>query len=177
MDFKFNEETRKIYINANLSIFLDDYCNASCKFCMNKYEDNFLKAKEIIEDAEYIERLDEVLKKIKVFNPTISITGGKPTLYPQRLIKIIELLKKYNYGKRTFSTNGLNLLKMENGKILFEYLKESEFSRNISISRMAIDDVQILEYIEFYKKMGVKSILFRELIPMENDRDESIKTI
>lgn len=66
---------------------------------------------------------------------------------------------------------------MENGKILFEYLKESEFSRNISISRMAIDDVQILEYIEFYKKMGVKSILFRELIPMENDRDESIKTI
>ena len=34
LDFDFEGKKKKVYSNVNLSIFLDDYCNADCRFCV-----------------------------------------------------------------------------------------------------------------------------------------------
>lgn len=92
--FNFNSIKKMVYKNFNLSIFLDDYCNADCKFCVAqlRYETKGLMyQKEHIENDEtYLNRLEEVLKYIRPLNPSISITGGKPTM-SSRLVKVFKI--------------------------------------------------------------------------------------
>lgn len=136
LDFDFDGKKRKVYGNANLSIFTDDYCNADCKFCVAqlRFENKGLMYQKckIHSDEEYFKRLDYVLNYLKPLNPSVSITGGEPTK-SKRLPEILRLIEKYDYRKRTLTTNGSGLLDEMEGKSVIQHIVDNKFSHlNIS---------------------------------------------
>lgn len=213
LDFDFEGKKRKVYDNCNLSIFVDDYCNADCKFCVAqlRYENmsRIYKKFKIDDNDEYYRRLDEVLTYIEPLNVSVSITGGEPTTSP-KLIKILELIDKHNIRKRTITTNGSGLLSKVDGKTVLDYLIDKKFAHlNISkthydeninknimrykkgycsnedlskiipyaiskglrprlsclLLKDGIHNVEgMAKYIEFYEKMGIDNVIFRELM-------------
>ena len=68
---------KNIYTNCNFSIFLLGECNANCKFCVAHIRNNQLKDDRI--QLEYIKKAIELVKPL---NPTVSLSGGEPTLSP-----------------------------------------------------------------------------------------------
>jgi len=217
IDFDFNGKKKKVYGNVNLSIFVDDYCNADCKFCVAqlRYENQamaYMKPK-IEDDAEYYKRLDEVLTYVEPLNVSVSITGGEPTLSP-RFRKIIECVDKHNIRKRTITTNGSALFNKIDGKSVLDILIQNKFD-HLNISKAHYDEEinrnimrynkgycsnedlkkiipyakkhglrprlsclllkdginsvkEMAKYIEYYEKMGVDNIIFRELMDYDD---------
>lgn len=84
--YEFETGKRRVYKNFNLSIFLNTECNADCKFCIAqiRYQHkNAFYQKEHMKDSDaYLKRLEYLLKLVRPLNPTISLTGGEPTLNP-----------------------------------------------------------------------------------------------
>lgn len=139
--FAFETGNFNVYKNFNFSIFTDDYCNADCKFCVAqlRYENQHMAYhKEKLSDDDYLKRLDEVLKYIRPLNPSISITGGEPTL-SKKLVPILELVNKYNFRKRTITTNGSQLFAKVDGTPIIEHLIKNHWD-HLNISRTSTDD-------------------------------------
>lgn len=132
-------KTYDVYSNVGLTVYVTNRCNSDCDFCMNKYEENFLCSKEIMDDEEYLNRLEYILQVLKPINPSIMITGGEPTK-SKRLPEVIKLIHKYGYKLRSFSTNGTGLLDVTDGKSNLQYMYENNFLNNINISRHAISN-------------------------------------
>lgn len=220
-DININDKNYKYYSNAQMSIYVDKICNASCWFCMNKYEERFCKAKTI-SDKDYFYNVEKVLDILKNKDIPITITGGEPTKC-KRLIKLIKMMKEKGYRTRTFSTNGTGLFDRYENKTIVAHLLENGIINNINVSRMVIDDEcnkkimkvnqtndmirrifnfgeingmdmrlscniqkdgvknlkDILKFNNFYDKLGINTIMFRELIPIKNDdslyKDKLIK--
>jgi molybdenum cofactor biosynthesis enzyme MoaA len=134
--FNFNGINKKVYSNVNLSIFVDDYCNADCKFCVAqlRFENRaqLFKKGKIQNNEEYYKRIDDILEYLKPINPSISITGGEPTK-SKRLPKILELINKHGYRKRTLTTNGSGLFDIMDGKTVLQHIIDNGFAHlNIS---------------------------------------------
>lgn len=201
-----------VYSNVDLTIYVTNKCNADCDFCVNKYEENFLCSKEILDDNEYLRRLEYILQYMKKLNPSVIITGGEPTK-SKRLPAIIKLVHKYGYKLRSFSTNGSGLLDVIDGKSILQYMYENDFINNINISCHSISkDIndaimknkelmtneqlyqiasfcnehnmrermsctlqkssvnsleKILEYQKYYENLGIDTVIFRELYPID----------
>jgi len=140
--FTFGDISKNVYSNVNLSIFTDDFCNADCKFCVAqlRYENRgqLYKKDKIVSDDEYFERLDYVLKYLQPLNPSVSITGGEPTK-SKRLPEILRLINKYNYRKRTLTTNGSGLLDKMEDKLVIQHITDNKFS-HLNISKAHYDD-------------------------------------
>lgn len=140
-------KTYDVYSNVGLTIYVTNRCNSDCNFCMNKYEENFLRSEELMDDEEYLNRLEYILQILKPINPSIMITGGEPTK-SRRLPEVIKLVHKYGYKLRSFSTNGTGLLDVIDGKTNLQYMYENDFLNNINISRHAIsyaDNFEIMK--------------------------------
>lgn len=219
VDFNYEGLAKKVYSNTNLSIFVDDYCNANCKFCVAqlRFENRgqaFKKAK-IQNDEEYFTRLEAVLKYLQPISPSISLTGGEPT-QSHRLPRILALINKYNYRKRTFTTNGSGLLDEMDGKKVIQHLVDNNF-QHLNISKAHYDDdrnrelmrydkgycsnedletivafaqanhlrprmsclllqegiatlAQMITYMQFYQKLGLDNVIFRELMDYSEQR-------
>jgi molybdenum cofactor biosynthesis enzyme MoaA len=142
LDFDFEGNKKRVYSNVNLSIFTDDYCNADCKFCVAqlRFENKGLMYKKckINNDEEYFKRLDYVLNYLRPLNPSVSITGGEPTK-SKRLPEILRIIDKYNYRKRTLTTNGSGLLDEMEGKTVIQHIVDNKFS-HLNISKAHFDD-------------------------------------
>lgn len=142
LDFDFECKKKKVYSNVNLSIFLDDYCNADCRFCVAqlRFENKGMmyKKEKISSDEEYFRRLDYVLDYLKPLNPSVSITGGEPS-QSHRLPEVLRLINKYNYRKRTITTNGSGLLDDMNGKTVIQHIIDNKFS-HLNISKAHYDE-------------------------------------
>lgn len=142
LNFDFEGQSKKVYSNVNLSIFADDYCNADCKFCVAqlRFENKgMMYKKEIIQnDTEYFKRLDYVLNYLKPLNPSVSITGGEPSK-SHRLPEILRLIDKYEYRKRTITTNGSGLLDQMEGKTVLQHIVDNKFS-HLNISKAHYDE-------------------------------------
>lgn len=151
IDYEFEVGKRKVYKNFNFSIFVDDYCNADCKFCVAqlRYQHkNAIYQKEHIKDKDkYLERLEEVLKMIRPLNPSVSLTGGEPTLSPI-FTDIIELIDKYKFRKRTVTTNGSGLLKTINNDTVLNHLINNSFN-HLNISRVSYNDILNREIMRY----------------------------
>lgn len=214
IDFQF-DMPKRVYGNCNLSIFVDDYCNADCMFCVAqlRYENRSMiyKKPKIEDDAEYFRRLEEVLARVAPLNVSVSLTGGEPTLSP-RFAGVVRLLDKYNIRKKTITTNGSALLREVEGKRVIDHLIDAKFD-HLNISKAHYDEARnlvlmpypcgergctnedlaqiipyalsknlrprlsclllkdgihdlhgMVEYIEFYRKLGIDNIIFRELM-------------
>ena len=142
LDFDFEGKKKKVYSNVNLSIFLDDYCNADCRFCVAqlRFENKGMmyKKEKISSDEEYFRRLDYVLNYLKPLNPSVSITGGEPSKN-HRLPEVLRLINKYNYRKRTITTNGSGLLDDMDGKTVIQHIIDNRFS-HLNISKAHYDE-------------------------------------
>ncbi len=142
--FRINNNDYLIYGNVNLSIFVSSYCNARCPFCVAElryFHEGFNYIKPKIKDtSEYFDRLKFMLKTIKPLNPSVSLTGGEPTLDP-KLPRTIEILAEHNVRKRTITTNGSGLLKkIEGGNhTILDKLISYEL-QHLNISRAHYDE-------------------------------------
>lgn len=141
-DFSFEGKTKSVYSNVNLSIFVDDYCNANCKFCVAqlRYEDKakMYKKGRISNDDEYYKRLHHVLEYLRPLNPSVSITGGEPSK-SSRLIPILHLIDEFGYRKRTLTTNGSGLLDVREGRTILQHIIDNHF-QHLNISRTHYDE-------------------------------------
>ena len=54
---------------------------------------------------------------LKPLNPSISITGGEPTI-DNKLCEILKIIDEHNYRKRVITTNGNLLLEKRENKTL-----------------------------------------------------------
>lgn len=140
--FEFEKAGQKeVYKNFNLSIFIDDYCNADCKFCVAqlRYEHrSLLYKKDKLPDSEYLARLEKVLTEIRPLNPSISITGGEPSL-SKKLLPVLEIVDELGFRKRTITTNGSHLLDNINGNTVIENLIKYHWD-HLNISRTSPSD-------------------------------------
>lgn len=161
--FVFEDKERLVYSNVNLSIFLTDYCNAGCNFCVAKLrylvdKNEYLKP-SIKEDDFYYERLEYVLKTVSPLNPSVSLTGGEPT-YSHRIKKVIELLDKYNIRKRTITTNGTFLFKEIEGDTILDLLINNNF-KHLNISRAHYDEDLNFAIMNCNEKLDLQRIMER----------------
>lgn len=214
---KFEEKEKLISSEAGLSIYVTNKCNARCDFCMNMYEDNFLKCREL-SDEKYFERLNYILDYLKPIKPAILITGGETTK-SIKLPRILKLVKEKGYKIRSFATNGSGLLDRIEGKTVLQHMLENNAINNINISRMHYneeknneimkikngitrnqfkqvatflnanemdarvscnlqkDGITTLEemiiFKEEYRKLGIDTVIFRELIPVDPKKEIS----
>lgn len=143
VDFCFEKAgQKKVYKNFNLSIFVDDYCNADCKFCVAQlryaHRQQAYNKPKIADTETYFKRLTYVLEKIRPLNPSVSITGGEPTLSPN-LIPILKIVDDLGFRKRTITTNGSGLFNTYDGKPILNHLIDLNIN-HLNISRTSIDD-------------------------------------
>ncbi|MEX2682312.1 MAG: radical SAM protein [Candidatus Sigynarchaeota archaeon] len=131
----------QVYGNANCSIYSAAACNGNCPFCVEKVRpaskgSRLAEVKRNIDDGTYFAALDKALQLVRPLDPSISITGGEPSIDP-RLPTIIALVQKHGFRKRTITTNGSGLLK--NG--LVPMLVAGGFE-HLNISRAHADEAR-----------------------------------
>jgi GTP 3',8-cyclase len=165
-----------IYDNANLSVHVTEKCNADCQFCvahLRYLQDGSVYYKPEISSTEiYLEGLTRSLEAVQAVNPSVSITGGEPTVN-KRLPAILRTIAKTGARKRTLTTNASGLgWKVEGGSDtvldrLAEYRLEhlnisrahDDFATNCRIMKMAphlLSDAQLREYIATARYCGIR---------------------
>ena len=180
MDASFKDGgDRKVYKNFNFSIFLTDKCNADCKFCVAqlRYEHKSLmyKKDKIIPDMKfngyeeycmyknrYLDRLEEVLQIVRPLNPSVSITGGEPTINRDLLLDVMKLVDKYDFRKRTLTTNGTYLDK----ELIEQFSKYKLDHLNISIPHYQAAkaaDLMVLNQVKYCKFLLSLKLLIKDL--------------
>ena len=129
----------RAYANANLSIYSAQTCNAKCPFCVEELRPasrgTALALQKTVEhdDLRYFAKLGQVLDALRPLNPSVSVTGGEPSIDP-RLPAVLRLLAGHNSRKRTMTTNGSGLLDMREGRPVIEWVTATGV-RHLNISR------------------------------------------
>lgn len=157
---------KKVYKNFNLSIMTTEACDRSCNFCVAQlryeqrskiYEKPFIRNRE-----EYIKRLNYILDLLKPLNPSVSITGGEPTI-SSFFLDIIDVLNKHQIRKKTITTNGRYLLAkfISSEKYYKDYIIDVLIKNNfdhINISRAHFDDEINRELMPFNQNVNEKML-------------------
>jgi molybdenum cofactor biosynthesis enzyme MoaA len=129
----------RVYANANLSVYSAQACNARCPFCVEELRPasrgTELARQKTVErdDGRYFERLARALEALRPLNPSVSVTGGEPSLDP-RLPAILRLLADHGARKRTMTTNGSGLLDVCEGRPVIDWVTGCGL-RHLNISR------------------------------------------
>ena len=168
----FEAGDKQVYKNFNFSIFIDDYCNADCKFCVAQLRyshKNAIYQKDHIKDVDkYLARLEEVLKMIRPLDPSVSITGGEPTLSPI-LVDVLNLVDKYGFRKRTITTNGSALLKTVKNDTILNHLIKNNWN-HLNISRASYIDSVNREIMRYNTKDEYCSMdMMKEILSVTNN--------
>ncbi len=105
----------RVYGNVNCSIYSAATCNGNCPFCVEKVRpasrgSSLAAVKRCVDDSAYFSSLDKALHLVRPLDPSISITGGEPSIDP-RLPRIISLVQSHGFRKRTITTNGSGLIR------------------------------------------------------------------
>jgi organic radical activating enzyme len=151
--FEINSKVYKVYSNCNLIIFVNKFCNAKCKFCINTFNNSFNKS-SILSKDKYLNKIEEILIKLKSLNPTVSIDGGEPTK-SDLLAPLLRLIKKYSYRGRTFHTNGTGLFDIyEDVPQIDHLIKEGFKSINLNVTHY---NEKINNQIMNYKDDGLSN--------------------
>lgn len=180
-----------IYKNINLQLVLGKACNYKCQFCI---ENDNISGDTSATDYAFIDTLDDVISDLRNYGitPWISITGGEPTLFKNRLQMVYNLLSGWDLEKRAnVNTNGTNLGLLEKMKGFRINLSRHHYceskSREIFGSEdcsnyiMAdnvvlqcvmmkgyIDSVtEMKKYMDFYSGIGATGFSFRGLSTLD----------
>jgi len=131
--------TRRIYANANFSIYSRQTCNAKCHFCVEELRPasrgRELDVQRTVEedDAVYFGNLAQSLTALKPLDPSVSITGGEPSKDP-RLPRILSTARAHEARKLTLTTNGSGLLDLREGKRVIDWIANASV-KHLNISR------------------------------------------
>lgn len=123
----------KIWLYINIT----DRCNASCPFCVNstvnKYDTSF-----------DLTRLESVLKTIVPFVYGVSITGGEPMLFPDRVDRVAKIVDRIfdNSVELDLVTNGTRIDSLLSLKMLERF-------QSIHISRHSVSDCKNANIMNF----------------------------
>ncbi|HEY9724444.1 MAG TPA: radical SAM protein [Oscillatoriaceae cyanobacterium] len=135
---------RTIYANANLSIYSAQACNARCAFCVEELRPasrgTALVYQKSVEqdDARYFAALESTLRALAPLNPSLSITGGEPSIDP-RLPRILRTVSAHAPRKLVMTTNGSGLLqKGPEGRPLDHLIAAG--AQHLNLSRAHWDD-------------------------------------
>ena len=132
---RFGDEDILVYDNANLSLMLTDACNADCNFCIAHLRyavDGHTYIKPSLRSFDDYKNTFETYWRnhIAGINPSVSITGGEPSIH-KNIIPSIDMVSGVSSRKKTITTNGsgllLNAAEVLNGLInnKFDYLNIS----------------------------------------------------
>ena len=142
MDFELWSERRRVYANANLSIYSAQPCEGSCPFCVEKLRPASrglgLAGQKVVDDARYFAALNDVLRVTRPLDPSVSVTGGEPSKDP-RLPRILRTLAARGARKRTLTTNGSGLLDQREGRLVVDWIGATGVG-HLNISRALPDD-------------------------------------
>lgn len=128
-----NGEQLKVYQPCNLDVFVVNRCHNRCFFCIHRhYTGDIIGSDFLVGLEDAVTRLQQAGIDLEV-----TITGGEPTIRPNRFVDVIKLLHRLGVRERTVSTTGLNLLAYHDGKPLIQHLIDCGYTHNISISRMS----------------------------------------
>jgi GTP 3',8-cyclase len=133
----------RIYANANLSVYSAQACNAKCPFCVEELRPasrgTALDVQKAVErdDEVYFEQLERVLKSLRPLDPSVSVTGGEPSIDP-RLPRILRTLADHGTRKRTLTTNGSGLLVLRDGRPVIDWVTATGL-RHLNVSRVHPD--------------------------------------
>src|SRR5262249_8970935 len=81
----------------------------------------------------YFARLEAVLDALRPLDPSVSVTGGEPSIDP-RLPAVLRVLKDHDARKRTMTTNGSGLLHLREGRAVIDWITATGM-RHLNISR------------------------------------------
>jgi cyclic pyranopterin phosphate synthase len=129
----------RVYANANLSVYSAQSCNARCPFCVEELRPaargTELALQKAIEsdDRVYFARLERVLEALRPLDPSVSVTGGEPSIDP-RLPAVLRLLADHDARKRTMTTNGSGLLDVREGRAVIDWVTATGV-RHLNVSR------------------------------------------
>jgi molybdenum cofactor biosynthesis enzyme MoaA len=129
----------RVYANANLSVYSAQRCNARCPFCVEELRPasrgTELALQKTVEgdDRRYFECLERVLEALRPLDPSVSVTGGEPSLDP-RLPAVLRLLADRGARKRTLTTNGTGLLDVREGRPVIGWITGTGM-RHLNVSR------------------------------------------
>jgi GTP 3',8-cyclase len=129
----------RIYANANLSVYSGQRCNGACPFCVEELRPaargRTLADERRVEpdDRRYFSALEAVLRALRPLDPSVSITGGEPSLDP-RLPRLLRTLHAHGARKRTITTNGSGLLQVRDGRAIVDWLAATSV-RHLNLSR------------------------------------------
>jgi MoaA/NifB/PqqE/SkfB family radical SAM enzyme len=101
------DQRYRFHWNINLYIETLAHCNGSCAFCINRVNYDH----KDIPDSRFIRNLEESIKLVRFLDPSIQLVGGEPTIVPNRLRAIFELIGKYGLRKPVITSNGSGLVK------------------------------------------------------------------
>lgn len=161
----FNQKI-KLYEPCNLNIFITNICPNNCYFCINRTK------QDDISDIQYFSFLEDIFKELQLLNIEITITGGEPSVNPTRLIRTMQLCKKYGFKCRTFSSTGLCLLDEVENKPICQYMIENNFIHNINISKMHWNEEKNKEIL----KTGISNKKLEKLNNFFKMNDASLRT-
>lgn len=139
MDLDFWGKLRRVYANSNLSIYSGQACNGGCGFCVEKLRPAArgveLASQKTVEadDARYFLALAEVLDALRSLDPSVSLTGGEPSLDP-RLPRLLRTIRDRGMRKRTMTTNGSGLLDVREGRAVVDWVAGTGI-RHLNLSR------------------------------------------
>lgn len=139
VELKLWGQQRKVYANANFSIYSAQTCNAKCHFCVEELRPasrgGALLPQRTVErdDAVYFANLDATLAALAPLGPSVSITGGEPSK-DARLPRILAMAAAHKARKLTVTTNGSGLLDRYHGCTLLDSIVVSGV-RHLNISR------------------------------------------
>lgn len=127
-----NGNDYKVCHKVNFQCRTTLHCNSKCAFCIEKDSSNC----KSIPDENYLTALEESISMIQAqgIYPTVTITGGEPCLYKEKLLGIMEVLKRKEVKKFNLNTNALYL-----DKDILSKMKEVGMP-HLNISRHHFDD-------------------------------------
>ncbi|HEY6333322.1 MAG TPA: radical SAM protein [Blastocatellia bacterium] len=166
IEVDFRGVRRQVYINANLSIYSGQTCNARCPFCVEELRPaargSILEYQKTVEtdDARYFEALKSALDVTAPLRPSVSVTGGEPSNDP-RLPRILSMIAERGARKRTVTTNGSGLLDVRDGRRVIDWIANTGVRHlNISIAHPDEDrNARIMGFTEGLTKVQLKVIV------------------
>lgn len=191
----FGKPIVNIYKNINLQVLVTKACNYRCPFCI----ENDGQPSEINRGKNWIPYLvRETLQEYKNqgVTPTISITGGEPTLFPDRLFNVLDIIGSFGIPRVNLNTNGTNLqiptsfpwLKINlsrhhylvnaNKKIFGEQYDPTNepkdytpFTLQCVLMKDYIHSIPgIINYIDHFSRKGAKGFSFRGLSTLDDNK-------
>ncbi|MBL8695706.1 MAG: radical SAM protein [Planctomycetes bacterium] len=157
MALNFWGRERPVYANANLSIYSGQTCNARCAFCVEELRPasrgGALAQQRTVEpdDETYFSSLEESLRVLRHLNPSVSVTGGEPSLDP-RLPRILRTIAAAGARKRTITTNGSGLLDIREGKTVLDWISECGLA-HLNLSRAHPDEERNNQQMGFRRSL------------------------